>query len=42
MTRPALPGTLAVIAPYLAHYGYAAVGGLPRVDDFGIPVPGGR
>jgi len=40
MTGPALPGTLAVIAPYLAHYGYAAVGGLLLVEDFGIPVPG--
>jgi membrane protein DedA with SNARE-associated domain len=40
MTGPALPGALAVIAPYLAHYGYAAVGGLLLVEDFGIPVPG--
>jgi membrane protein DedA with SNARE-associated domain len=37
---PALPGVLAALAPYLAHYGYVAVGGLLLVEDFGIPVPG--
>jgi len=29
-----------VIAPCLAHYRYAAAGGLPLAEDFGIPVPG--
>lgn len=40
MTAPALPGVLATIAPYLNHYGYAAVGGLLLLEDFGLPVPG--
>jgi len=26
MTGPVLPGALAVIAPYLAHYGYCSGG----------------
>jgi hypothetical protein len=33
MTGPALPGTLAVIAPYLARDGCAAAGGLLLVED---------
>lgn len=33
MTGPALPGTLAVIAPYPARDGYAAACGLPLVED---------
>ncbi len=37
---PLLPGVLAAVAPYLAHYGYLAVGGLLLVEDFGLPVPG--
>jgi membrane protein DedA with SNARE-associated domain len=37
---PPLPGVLAAVAPYLAHYGYLAVGGLLLVEDFGLPVPG--
>ena len=37
---PALPGVLAALAPYLAHYGYVAVGGLLLVEDFGVLVPG--
>jgi membrane protein DedA with SNARE-associated domain len=37
---PPLPGVLAAIAPYLAHYGYVAVGGLLLVEDFGVLVPG--
>jgi membrane protein DedA with SNARE-associated domain len=40
MTGPALPGLLAVIAPYLDRYGYGAVGGLLLLEDFGVPVPG--
>jgi membrane protein DedA with SNARE-associated domain len=37
---PPLPGALATVAPYLAHYGYLAVGGLLLVEDFGVLVPG--
>jgi membrane protein DedA with SNARE-associated domain len=37
---PPLPGVLAAVAPYLAHYGYLAVGGLLLVEDFGLLVPG--
>lgn len=37
---PALPGVLGAVAPYLAHYGYLAVGGLLLVEDFGLLVPG--
>ncbi|MCO5972665.1 DedA family protein [Actinoallomurus soli] len=37
---PPLPGPLAHLAPVLDHYGYAAVGVLIFVEDFGIPVPG--
>ena len=35
-----LPGVLGVIAPYLAQYGYGAVGGLLLLESFGVPVPG--
>ncbi|AXI76379.1 DedA family protein [Peterkaempfera bronchialis] len=37
---PPLPGPLAHLAPLLEHYGYAAVGGLVLVEDFGVPAPG--
>jgi membrane protein DedA with SNARE-associated domain len=40
MMAPALPGPLAAIAPYLNRCGYAAVGGLLLLEDFGVPVPG--
>ncbi|MFY9927940.1 MAG: DedA family protein [Streptosporangiaceae bacterium] len=40
MTAPALPGLLAAIAPYVDRYGYAGVGALLLVEDFGMPVPG--
>lgn len=37
---PPLPGPLADLAPLLHKYGYAAVGGLIALEDFGIPAPG--
>ncbi|HEX7659417.1 MAG TPA: DedA family protein [Pseudonocardiaceae bacterium] len=37
---PALPGVLADLAPILDHYGYAAIGGLITLEDFGVPAPG--
>ncbi|WP_043267713.1 DedA family protein [Streptomyces sp. CT34] len=40
MSAPVLPGVLADLAPLLDHWGYAAVGGLLFLEDFGIPVPG--
>ncbi|MET7571810.1 DedA family protein [Streptomyces sp. NPDC005492] len=42
MTAPAppLPGVFADLAPLLDHWGYAAVGGLLFLEDFGVPVPG--
>src|ERR1700761_3390309 len=40
MTAAALPGLLASVAPYLDRYGYAAVGGLLLLENFGLPVPG--
>jgi len=35
-----LPGFLATLAPLLDHWGYAAVGFLLFVEDFGVPTPG--
>ncbi len=35
-----LPGVFGDIQPVLEHYGYAAVGGLVLLEDFGVPVPG--
>lgn len=35
-----LPGFLASLAPLLDHWGYAAVGFLLFVEDFGVPAPG--
>ncbi len=40
MPAPPLPGFLAGLAPILDHYGYAAVGGLVLLEDFGVPSPG--
>ncbi|MCN9240407.1 DedA family protein [Streptomyces sp. RY43-2] len=40
MTAPPLPGVLADLAPVLEDWGYAAVGGLIFLEDFGVPVPG--
>ncbi|MFB7497152.1 DedA family protein [Streptomyces sp. NPDC056161] len=40
MTAPPLPGILADLAPLLDHWGYAAVGALIFLEDFGVPVPG--
>ncbi|MFE9608857.1 DedA family protein [Streptomyces sp. NPDC006012] len=40
MTAPPLPGILADLAPLLDHWGYAAVGTLIFLEDFGVPVPG--
>ncbi|MEU0965580.1 DedA family protein [Streptomyces sp. NPDC005917] len=40
MTAPPLPGVFAALAPLLDHWGYAAVGGLLFLEDFGVPVPG--
>ncbi|MEU9451200.1 DedA family protein [Streptomyces sp. NPDC048277] len=40
MTAPPLPGVFADLAPLLDHWGYAAVGGLLLLEDFGVPVPG--
>jgi membrane protein DedA with SNARE-associated domain len=40
MNPPPLPGILAGLAPVLDHWGYAAVGGLVLLEDFGVPVPG--
>ncbi|MEV5987710.1 DedA family protein [Streptomyces sp. NPDC052051] len=40
MTAPPLPGVLADLAPVLEGWGYAAVGGLIFLEDFGVPVPG--
>ena len=40
MTSPALPGFLGTLAPLLDRYGYAAVGGLVLLEDFGVPAPG--
>ncbi|GAA3061112.1 DedA family protein [Streptomyces glomeratus] len=40
MTEPPLPGVLADVAPFLDHWGYAAVAALVFVEDFGVPVPG--
>ncbi|GAA4604217.1 hypothetical protein GCM10023195_14300 [Actinoallomurus liliacearum] len=37
---PPLPGPLAHLAPVLDRYGYAAVGVLIFVEDFGVPAPG--
>ncbi|MEU6088491.1 DedA family protein [Streptomyces sp. NPDC047085] len=37
---PPLPGVFADLAPLLDHWGYAAVGGLLFLEDFGVPVPG--
>ncbi|MGW3954871.1 DedA family protein [Streptomyces sp. NPDC004752] len=37
---PPLPGVFADLAPLLNHWGYAAVGGLLFLEDFGVPVPG--
>jgi membrane protein DedA with SNARE-associated domain len=37
---PVLPGVFHTLAPVLNHYGYAAVGALVLLEDFGIPVPG--
>lgn len=37
---PALPGIFHTLEPILAHYGYAAVGGLVLLEDFGVPAPG--
>jgi len=37
---PALPGFLHVVAPFLSHYGLAAVAVLVFLEDFGVPVPG--
>jgi membrane protein DedA with SNARE-associated domain len=37
---PPLPGPLAYLAPLLDHYGYAAVGVLIFVENFGVPAPG--
>ncbi|GLX00697.1 DedA family protein [Microtetraspora sp. NBRC 16547] len=37
---PPLPGPLADLAPILHQYGYAAVGGLIFLEDFGVPAPG--
>ena len=39
-TKPPLPGVFAHLAPVLDHYGYAAVGGLILLEDFGVPAPG--
>jgi membrane protein DedA with SNARE-associated domain len=40
MTAPPLPGVLADLAPVLDQWGYAAVGGLLFLEDFGVPAPG--
>ncbi len=41
MSAPAqLPGFLQTLAPLLDHWGYAAVGFLLFVEDFGVPAPG--
>lgn len=41
MSQPVpLPGFLASLAPLLDHWGYAAVGFLLFVEDFGVPAPG--
>ncbi|MEV5844009.1 hypothetical protein AB0M32_18800 [Streptomyces sp. NPDC051985] len=40
MPAPPLPGVFADLAPLLDHWGYAAVGGLLLLEDFGVPVPG--
>ena len=40
MTAPPLPGVFADLAPLLNHWGYAAVGGLLFLEDFGVPLPG--
>lgn len=37
---PQLPGVLRSLAPLLDSYGYAAVGALVFLEDFGVPVPG--
>ena len=37
---PQLPGVFAHLAPVLDHYGYAAVGALILLEDFGVPAPG--
>lgn len=37
---PPLPGPMAYLASLLDHYGYAAVGALIFVEDFGVPAPG--
>ncbi|MFR0352580.1 DedA family protein [Streptomyces sediminimaris] len=40
MSAPHLPGVFADLAPLLNHWGYAAVGGLLFLEDFGVPAPG--
>lgn len=40
MPAPHLPGVFADLAPLLNHWGYAAVGGLLFLEDFGVPAPG--
>lgn len=40
MSAPHLPGLLQNLAPVLDNYGYAGVGALVFLEDFGVPVPG--
>ena len=37
---PVLPGVLAGLAPVLNRFGYAAIGCLLTLEDFGVPAPG--
>jgi membrane protein DedA with SNARE-associated domain len=39
-TAHQLPGVFNSLEPTLRHYGYAAVGAVLFLEDFGIPVPG--